>query len=263
MIKGLSAPIALIGIAEKGYASLELTVTDPGGHASIPPANTAVGILSRAISRIESAPLPPRFRGATRQLFQFIGPELPWVTKALLANLWLFSPIVERELTGIPLTNAMIRTTIAATLIQGGVRENVLPTRARAVLNIRLLPGDTLAEVVDHVRRTINDSRVAITPGELALNPSSVSDVDSANFDLLQRTIRRIDPQTIVAPALLVAATDSRHYATLSNDIFRFRPLTLRAEDLRRFHGINERISVKDYEQCVRFYVELIRNSNE
>jgi carboxypeptidase PM20D1 len=263
MIPGLANPAALVGIAEKGYASLELTVTGAGGHASMPPIGTAIGILSQAIQKLENSPLPPRFTDASRQLFEFLGPELPLIKKLALANLWLFGAVVERQLAGSPMTNAMIRTTIAPTMFKSGLRENVLPTTARAVVNVRILPGDTVAAVVEQVRRTIHDSRIKVTLRDLILEPSPVSDVDSPSFKLIHRTIRQIKPQAIVAPALLIAATDSRHYAPLTRNIYRFLPLTLRAEDLGRFHGIDERVSVKDYEQAIRFYVQLIRNSNE
>lgn len=263
IIPGSVSPAALVGIAEKGYATLELTVDGPGGHASMPPGGSAIGILSQAIHKLETAPLPPRFDGATRQLLEFLGPELPSIQKLLLANLWLFRGLVQRELAASPLTNAMIRTTMATTIVEGGVQENVLPTRARAVLNVRIVPGDTVAGIVEQVRKTINDSRVKVTPGELVLEPSPVSDVNSPGFNLLHRTIRQIEPHATVAPALLIAATDSRHYIDLTKNLYRFLPLTLRTEDLARFHGIDEKISVSNYEQCVRFYAQLIRNSNE
>jgi carboxypeptidase PM20D1 len=263
VLPGSASPAALIGIAEKGYASLELTVDTQGGHASLPPRETAIGILSRAIHKLETRQLRPRLSGTTRQMFEFIGPELPWTMKLVLANLWLFSGLVKRELAGSPLTNAMIRTTMTTTMFESGIRENVLPTTARAVVNIRLLPGDTIPGIMDHARSIINDSRVVIRQRDLVLEPSPVSDINAPSFHLLHRTIREIQTQAIVAPALLIAATDSRHYASLSKNLFRFLPLTLRAEDLRRFHGIDERVLVKDYEQGIRFYAQLIRNSNE
>lgn len=227
----------------------------------MPPPSTAIGILSQAIHRLESNPFPARLNGATRELFEFLGPELPWTARLFLANFWLFGGLVERQLAGFPLTNAMIRTTLAATMFRSGIQENVLPTRARAIINVRLSPEDTLATVVDHARKTINDSRIKITPRDIVAEPSAVSDIRSASFNLLHRTIREINPGTIVAPGLLVGATDSRHYAHLTPNIFRFQPVTLAADDIRRFHGIDERISVRNYEQCIRFYMQLIRNS--
>ena len=263
IIAGVTAPVAVIGVAEKGYLSLELSGETPGGHSSIPPPTTAIGILSRAIEALERKPFPSRLTEPTRKMFDFIGPEMPWPRRIFLANLWLFDSLVRRELEKSPLAAALIRTTQAATIFEAGVQENVLPTKARAVLNYRLLPGDTIASVTDHVRKIIANPDVKITALPVQMEPSAVSDVDSNAFQLLHSTIRQIAPKAVIAPSLLVAATDSRHYAKLTKNIFRFLPITLRPEDTKRYHGIDERISVPDYERCVRFFAELIKNSNK
>jgi carboxypeptidase PM20D1 len=261
ILPGIAAPVALIGIAEKGYLSLQLTVETAGGHSSLPPPESAIGIVSRALQSLERTPFPSRLGGAARQMFQFLGPEMPWFTRLALANLWLVDPLVRKQLAKSPLINAAIRTTVAPTIFNAGIKENILPSSATAVVNLRLLPGDSVASAVAHVRRAIADPRVRITPLPVPLEPSAVSDVGSPNFALMQRTIGQTAPTALVAPALLVAATDSQHYTGLSRDIFRFLPITLGPEDAKRYHGIDERISFEDYERCVRFYAQLIRNS--
>jgi carboxypeptidase PM20D1 len=178
-----------------------------------------------------------------------------------LANLWLFGPLLRKQLTASPLTNALVRTTLAPTVFNAGVKENVLPAQATAVINLRLLPGDTIAGAIQRVRRVINDGQIKITPLPVQVEPSRVSDVDSASFQWLHRTIRQTAADAIVAPSLLVAATDSRHYRNLTRNIFRFLPITLGAEDTKRYHGVDERISMNDYERVIRFYAQLIRNS--
>ena len=262
VIPGIAALAALIGIAEKGYLSLELSVETAGGHSSIPPAETAIGIVSRALQRLEAAPFPARLSGPTRRMLEFLGPEMAWAKRLALANLWLFDPLIRKQLAASPLTNAAIRTTLAPTLFHAGVKENVLPTQASAVVNLRILPGDTIAGVTAHVRTTIDDARVKITPLPVRMEPSAVSDIEAASFQLINQTIRQTIANALVAPALLVAATDSRHYAGLTRNIYRFLPITLRPADASRYHGIDERISVEDYERCVRFYAQLIRNSS-
>jgi carboxypeptidase PM20D1 len=262
IIPDITAPVALIGIAEKGYVSLELAVESPGGHASTPPDHTAIGILSSAIAKLEHSPFPARVSAPLRQMFAFIGPEMPWPKHFALANLWLFEPLIRRQFAQSPLTNAAIRTTQAATIFHSGVKENVLPARAAAIVNVRILPGDTVSAVIEHARRVIDNDHVKISPLEIRVEPSAISDPQSTAFQRLHRAIKEAAPGTIVAPALLVAATDSRHYASLSQNIFRFVPITVRREDARRFHGVNERISLSDYERCVRFFVQLMRNSD-
>jgi carboxypeptidase PM20D1 len=261
IIDGISSPVALIGIAEKGYLSIRLTAEGAGGHSSLPPADSAIGVLSRALQRIETAPFPSRLNGSTRQMFEYLGPEMPWPKKLALANLWLFDPLIRRQLVRSPLTNAAIRTTVAPTILTAGVQENVLPTKATAVINLRILPGETIAGTLEHVRKAVDDPKVQLTALPVQMEPSAVSSIESPSFQLLQRTIGQTVPETIVAPALLVAATDSRHYAGLTKNIFRFLPITLRPEDTKRYHGIDERISIDDYERCIRFYAQLIRNS--
>ena len=260
IVPGTDSPIALIGIAEKGYLSLRLTAQAPGGHSSIPPPETAIGILSRALQRLEGAPFPSRLSGATRQMLEFLGPEMSWNNRLVLANLWLFDSLVRNRLTQSPLTNAAIRTTVAPILFHAGVMENVLPAEASAVVNLRLLPGDSIAGAVAHVRRTIDDPRIAVTTLPVQMESSVVVDVGSAAFEVVQKTIRQIVPAALTAPGLLVAATDSRHYAVLTPNIFRFLPIVVGPEDAKRYHGVDERISFDDYERCVRFYAQLIRN---
>jgi len=261
IIPGVTASVALIGVAEKGYLSLQLTVETAGGHSSAPPRRTAIGIISRAIQRLEARPFPSRLSGPTRQMLEFLGPEMAWYNKLALANLWLFGPLVRKQLAASPLTNAAIRTTVAPTLFNAGVKDNVLPAKATAVINLRLAPGETIDGATAHVQATIGDPNVKITPLPVQIEPSNVSDIESPSFALLHRTIRETAPQSLVAPALLVAATDSRHYRALSGNIFRFLPIILGAEDAKRIHGVDERISIEDYERCIRFYAQLIRNS--
>jgi carboxypeptidase PM20D1 len=262
ILPGVKSPVALIGVAEKGSVSLELSVEGEGGHSSSPPAHTAIGILSAAISRLEENQMPASSLGVIGRTFDYVGPEMPFGKRIVFANLWLFRPLVERQLTAAPSTNAAVRTTTAATMISGGVKENVLPGRASAVVNFRILPGDSVQSVIEHAVRAINDGRVKVSRyGEMANEPSAVSGTDSTGYLVLQRSIREEFRGVLVAPSQVIGATDSRHYAALSNSIYRFAPFTVSAEDLKRIHGTNERISVESYAQSVGFYYQLIKNS--
>jgi carboxypeptidase PM20D1 len=153
----------------------------------------------------------------------------------------------------------MVRTTTAPTIFEAGTKDNVLPSHARAVINFRILPGDTVAAVVEHVRRAIGDSRVEIKiVGRFSAEPSAVSSTDSESFRTLERTIRGVAPDAIVAPYLVVVSTDARYYGGLSRNVYRFLPLRLTPRDLERMHGIDERIGVREYDAAVRFYRQLI-----
>jgi carboxypeptidase PM20D1 len=262
IVPGVAAPVALIGVAEKGYVSLELRVDGEAGHSSVPPPHTAIGVLGAAITKLEATPMPGGIDGVVGHMFDAVGPHMPFAQRLVFANRWLFTPVIERQLAASPTSNALIRTTTAVTMIDGGVKENVLPSSARAVINFRILPGDTSESVIEHVRATINDPRVHITRyGDTVSEPSTVSSTDAMGFQMLQQTIRQVFPEALVAPGQVVGATDARHYAALSTNIYRFLPQRLQSEDVERIHGVNERIAIADYAQSVRFYHQLINNA--
>src|SRR3989441_59432 len=262
LVRAMPSPVALVGIAEKGYISVELTVHAPGGHSSMPPAETAVGILSAAIARLERRPMPAAIRGATAQMLDYVGPELAFPERLAVANRWLFGGLIAGRLGTTPEGNAMLRTTTAPTMLQAGVKDNVLPSSARGVVNFRILPGDTPDLVLAHVRATIRDPRVDVRRYESFLSqPSPVSDVGSPNFRLLERTIRQVAPEAIVVPWLVVGGTDARHYTALTPDVYRFSAARMGPGDLERVHGTNERLAVASYGQIVQFYVLLLRNA--
>jgi carboxypeptidase PM20D1 len=261
MVSGVQAPVALISTAEKGYLSLELRVRSRGGHSSMPPPHTAIGILAAALTRLEEHPMPARIAGATAESFAFLAPEMPFAPRVVLANLWLFEPLALSSFTATPEANARVRTTAAITQVEGGVKDNVLPAEARAVVNFRILPGDTIAGVQEHVRRTLADPRVSVGVfGPTTSEPSAESSTASPAFQLLARTVREVLPGVLVAPNLLSGATDSRHYGQLGSPPYRFAPMRLTATDLARIHGTDERLAVANFAEIVRFYAQLLRN---
>jgi carboxypeptidase PM20D1 len=156
----------------------------------------------------------------------------------------------------------MVRTTTAATIFQAGAKDNVLPSHARAVINFRILPGDSVAAVVEHVRRAVDDSRVEVkTAGAFSAEPSAISSSESGSFRMLERTIRSLIPEAVVAPYLVVVVTDARHYGGLSSNVLRFLPVRLTSRDLERMHGIDERIALSHYHEAIRIYRQLIRDA--
>jgi carboxypeptidase PM20D1 len=259
ILPGLRAPVALIGIAEKGYLTVELSVALEGGHSSMPPRESAIGVLSRALSRLEQHQLPAEISGPAQELFQYVGPEMPFRMRAVFANLWLLRPLVVRIFLGQPATAALVRTTTALTQISGGVKENVLASSARGVINFRIRPGDTVAGVLDHVRRTVADPRVHVRPLGPGREPVPPAPTAAPGFQLLLRALRQVAPDFLAAPSLMLGATDSRHYRELTENIYRFVPIVLTSEDLGRLHGTNERIALTDYARCIRFYAELLK----
>ena len=257
---GVKPPVALIGIAEKGYATFELRVKGAGGHSSIPPRHTAAGILARAITRVEDNPLPAGIGPEVGQLFNAVGPQMPFTRRILFANRWLFDPVLERVLAGQETTDAMLRTTTAVTMLEGSPKDNVLPSLARAFVNFRIVPGENAASVMAHVNKAINDPRVEVQKFGNTFEPSMPSSTnDSAWFGLV-RTIREVYPEAVVAPYLMMGATDSRYFRALTPNVYRFAGNRIDVEDRERIHGTNERIAVKSYLEGIGFSEQLIRN---
>ncbi len=252
-------PVALVATAEKGYVSLELVARARGGHSSMPPDTTAVGRVARAVARIEERPMPATLAGPTGELLDALAPELPAGLRFLVANRWLFDPLVLRGLLRTPQTAAGVRTTLAATMFHAGVKDNVLPQEARAVVNARVHPTQRVEDVVAHVRRAIDDAEVEVKalPG-LASEPSPVSRSDGPGFVAIARAIRRVFPEAAIAPALMVGASDARHTAPIAADAYRFGPWKIGPGDLPRVHGTDERISIEGYLRGVRFYAQLL-----
>lgn len=261
VIEGPTSPVAFVGVAEKGYVGVRLTVTGPGGHPAMAPRDTVIGILAAAIHKVESHPMPTRLDGATDLMFDYLAPEMPFWQKAILANRWLFGGLVRHQFAKKPSTNATIRTTMPPTMVESGETENVMPKKASVYFNARLLPGDTAESVLAHVRRVVNDDRVTCSLDPNGTEASGVSGVNSTEFDTLQRTIHEVFPDVIVVPGLTTGATDSRHYRAITDNTFRFIPMRLKPEDLQRIHGVDERISVDNYLEVIRFFIQQIRNS--
>ncbi|MEP4890787.1 MAG: M20 family peptidase [Aliiglaciecola sp.] len=269
IMPGIAQPVALVGVAEKGFVNLRLTVNSAGGHSSQPPEHTALGILSEAIVKVENAQFTPDLT-FSKMTFNAVATYAPLSSRLPMANLWLLEPVVSNAMVKSPSSAASIRTTIAATMAKGSSKSNILPSQASAVINFRILPGDTIESVKQHVISAIDDERVMISDF-MSINPSEVSPTDSFGFKLIEKHIRQLDNDVLVAPYLVIGGTDSRYYTGLSKNIYRFMMVRLNPKSLTRFHGINEQLPVEDYLNAIRFFhamlqetagVELSENSN-
>jgi carboxypeptidase PM20D1 len=264
IMPGLKAPTAVIGVAEKGYLSVVLKMSATPGHSSMPPpkGTSAVAMMSAALKRLDDEQLPGGIRGVAGEMFATMAPEMGGFSRVALSNLWLFGPIVQKQLEAGASTNAVLRTTTALTVVNAGNKENVLPGLAEATVNFRLLPGDTKEQVLERTRVLVADAtqsdkfELFALPG--AVDASKVTPTDSAQYALMNRTIREVFPGTLVTPGLMIGGTDSIHFGDISDHIFKFSPVRANAEDLKRFHGTNERIAVSNYAELIRFYHRLL-----
>jgi carboxypeptidase PM20D1 len=254
-------PVAIIGVAEKGYVNLRLRVDDAGGHSSQPPPQTALGIVSRAGVKVEDSPFPAQLT-FMNQTFAAIAPYTSFGNRLAMANTWILEPFIESRLLANRTTAATLRTTTAATMASGSSKSNILPTRAEAVINFRILPGETVESVRDRVIGIIDDDRVEVIV-EYGINPSPVSPTDSMGYGLLASMIRGFDDDILVAPYLVQGGTDARYFYSVSPNVYRFIMARATPETLRQVHGIDERLHVDDYLTAVHFYYAVIRQATE
>ncbi|WP_223649326.1 M20/M25/M40 family metallo-hydrolase [Hymenobacter psoromatis] len=260
-VAGLAQPVALVGVSEKGYLSLELTATGAGGHSSMPPALTSVGRVAAAVARLEAQPFPARLDGGVSGLLAYLAPTVPFGKRLVFANQWLFGSLIKKSLAATPSGNAALRTTTAPTIMRGGDKDNVLPALATATVNFRLLPGDSVGAVLRRVREIINDPQIQVTTLGEDRAASPVSGTDNAAFAALHRTIKSVFPAALVAPYVVVGATDARAYAALCPQAtYRFMPVLMDQAAIESLHGTNERLRPAAYLTLIRFYAALIRN---
>jgi carboxypeptidase PM20D1 len=262
IVPGVRRPVAAIMTAEKGYFTVKMTTRAEGGHSSRPPPVTAVSRLARAVARVQQNPLPTRLVSPVTDMFDRLAPEMPLANRLVLANRWLFSPLIRRQLAANQTSNTLVRTTTATTVFQAGIKDNVLPSEAMALVNFRLLPGDTMAGVLTHLRQVIADDGVELAEyGGFGQEATAVSSIDNEAFRLLERTVREIFPDAVVSTGLVTGATDARNYAGVYANRYNFSPSAITPEDLPTIHGTDERIGVGNYLGMVRFYVQLLRNA--
>lgn len=258
MIPGVEGLAAMIGVAEKGYLSLKLQARATGGHSSTPSQATAIGIMASAIDRLQKHKFPARV-SAVLPMFEGLGAAASPMMQLAFANLWLFGGLIESRLAKKPEADATIRTTIAPTIIKGGVKDNVLPSMAEAVVNFRLLQGESIAKVCERVRKVINDERVTFEPmPEKAWEASPVSPVDCPAYQHISSVTSELFPGTAVAPYIMLGGTDSRNFHEVSDQVYRFTPIKVVAEDVHRVHGVNERLSIEAMYTMVEFFYRLI-----
>ncbi len=260
-LPGASGAVALLGIGEKGYVNVQISAGGAGGHSSTPPEHTAIGRVAAAVAALEASPMPARLE-VQRGLFAVMAKVLPGFAGIALRRPEWFGSAVEKKLSAAPQTNALIRTTGAVTVIEGGLKANVLPQHAAALVNYRILPGDTVESVLAHVRSVVgSDVEVTAEDGGFTTDPSPLSDTESASFRLLASTIEDVFPDARTAPWILMGATDSRYMVPLADNVYRFAPFRMTPVDMGRIHGTGERIRLADAGPAVTFYARLIRRA--
>jgi carboxypeptidase PM20D1 len=257
-IPGLDKPVALIGTSEKGYLSLTLSAEKSGGHSSMPDPETSIDMLAKAILKLRENPFEPRLTEPMVGFIEMLGPEMPFTQKMAFANQWLFKNAIFGTYEKTGSGNAMIRTTLVPTILESGIKDNVIPTIAKATINLRLLPGDRSEDIINKVRALINDERVRVTVNRSPVEASAVTSREGIGFKKVEATIKQSLPGVLSSTFLMIGATDSRFFTEVSPNVIKFSPMV----DPIGFHGIDERVSVESYQTALWFFENLMRNSN-
>ena len=254
---GVTAPLGVVGVTEKGVTSVELRVDGRGGHASTPARNGPTARLARAITRLDRHPMAASAPEPTVELLRRMAPHASAALRPLMANAARLRPLVTRVLVAAgPEPAAMTRTTFAVTTLSGSPALNVLASTARAGVNIRIMVGDTVATVLEHVRRVIDDDEVQVTVVE-ANEPSPVSPMDDA-FELIEATIAEVFPDAVPTPYVMMAATDSRFFTRICSRVYRFAPFRMTRAQRESIHSYDEHLGIEALLDGVQWYRRLI-----
>ncbi|MEZ5995003.1 MAG: M20/M25/M40 family metallo-hydrolase [Hyphomonadaceae bacterium] len=253
-------PASMIGISERGFGTLRVHAIGQPGHSSIPPPETAVSTLAEAVVRIHDMPIEQRLEGGPAiEMMRALSPELSTTTRVAVANEWLFAPMLRERMSGNPTARALLGTTVAPTIIQGGTRANVLPAEATAMINYRFHPRDTAAGILERARAAVADMEdVDVEWDDPPRDATATSSTTSSSYALLAALSHEILPEAPVAPGLVLAGTDSRHYSDVAENVYRFQPMMFAQEDLEGIHGVNEHASLANIERIIRFYIALM-----
>ena len=253
-------PAGLVGLAEKGFVTFTISAVAESGHSSMPDkGGTAIGHLARGIVRMEKTPFPARLDPVIMNMLERFVPHVSFGLGVVFSNLWLTRPLIKSVFSKNKVTDSLIRTTQAVTVFKAGEQENILPGEAVCKINHRILPGDTVKTIRQRHSSTLKglDLRIHTSDSWPANDPVASGDVDGPAFNLIRRVLASTHPHVIAVPFLVNGSTDSKHYADLTQQVLRFCPLELTPQDVAGIHGVNEKVSIENIEQGLKFYIEL------
>jgi len=259
-VAGINSDVAVIGCAEKGFLSVKIKVKGLGGHSSMPPAESAIGKAAIIMHRLETDQMKPMMTPLIKQFFDSIGGSMPFMNRMAIANQWLLKPVLLSKMTKNNSTNSLVRTTTALTMMKGSDAPNVLSPEVEFVVNFRLLPGDTVKEVKEHIAKATKGFDVEVQEIDNVKEASAVSPTDTKAFKLIQAGIKEIYPSAISTPYLTIGATDAYKYQIVSKNIYRFMPIKINDAEKQSIHSTNEYLSIENYMKMIHYFEFIMLN---
>jgi len=258
-IESVNKPIALVGIGEKGFLTLRIKVMGVGGHSSMPPAKSSLVYAAEIIEKLNSNQMKPRIISPIASFLTNIGGEMNFMSRMTIANQWLLKPVLLNTLSESPASNGLIRTTTAISMAKGSDAPNVLTSVAEVTVNFRILPGETVNDVINHVKEICKDYEVemeVISDRE----PSSISPENKRGFDIIREAVSQLYPGTIVSSYITIGGTDGYKYQIVSDNIYRFMPIELNVYEQRIIHNENEHITLENYGRMIDYFRSVMKN---
>lgn len=259
-VTGINSDIAVIGCAEKGFLSVKIKVKGLGGHSSMPPAESAIGKAAVIMQRLESGQMKPEVTPLINQFFTNVGGSMSFISRMAIANQWLLKPVLLSQLTKNNSTNALVRTTTALTMMKGSDAPNVLSPEVEFIVNFRLLPGNTVKDVKEHIANATKGFDVEIEEIDSVKEASAVSSSNTRAFQMIESAIKEIHPTVIATPYLTVGATDAYKYQLVSKNIYRFMPIKINNAEKQSIHSTNEYLSIENYMKMIHYFEFIMRN---
>jgi carboxypeptidase PM20D1 len=258
--EGINQNIAFVGMGEKGVVGFRIKVKGIGGHSSMPPLQTAAGNAAVIMQRLEKNQFNQRLIEPTQNFLNVAGAGMGFIGRMAIANQWLLSSLLLKQMEKNPQANALTRTTTAITMLKGSDGNNVLAPVVEVVVNFRILPGETSTDVLLHLKKACEGFEVAIDTPRVPVEPSKLSPADGRGYAVIKEAVDKLYPGTLVTPYLTIGATDCKHMGDLSNRIYRFMPVLLNPIEQRSIHNFNEYMSIDNFGRMISYYSYLMQH---
>ncbi|KIC62071.1 M20/M25/M40 family metallo-hydrolase [Chryseobacterium taiwanense] len=262
-VAGIDNDVAVVGCAEKGFLSAKIKVKGLGGHSSMPPTESAIGKAAIIMQRLEKNQMQPIITPSMEEFFKNVGGRMPFLNQMAIANTWLLKPMLFSQLTKNNTTNALVRTTTALTMMKGSDGTNVLSPEVEFVVNFRLLPGNTVKDVKEHIAKATEGFDVEVEEIDNTREASAVSPTNNRAYKIIQEGVKQIYPEAIVTPYLTVGGTDAYKYQIVSDHIYRFMPIKINRFEQQSIHSTNEYISIENYLRMIHYFEFIMKNYDQ